>query len=131
MDERPRRTHAVGMDRIQILIVDDDERFCALARRLIKAAGHDVVGTAATGSAALEALKRQRPDVVLLDVQLPDASGLAIAHDIAEADGGVRVVLTSTDPTLVDEAALARSRAAAFVPKDELGVSPLRTLLDP
>jgi DNA-binding NarL/FixJ family response regulator len=131
MDERSRAAHAVGMDRVRVLIVDDDERFRALARRMVTAAGYDVVGTASNGAAAIEALATLRPDAVLLDVQLPDASGTAIARQISEGDGDVRVVLTSTDPALVDDAALAGSGAAAFVPKDQLAASMLRSLIEP
>jgi CheY-like chemotaxis protein len=131
MDERSRAAHAVGMDRVRVLIVDDDERFRALARHMLGAAGYDVVGTAANGAAAIRALATLRPDAVLLDVQLPDASGIAIARQISEAEGGVRVVLTSTDSALVDDAVLAGSGAAAFVPKDQLAVSMLRSLIEP
>ena len=120
-----------GVDRVRVLIVDDDERFCALAWRMVGAAGYDVVGTAANGAAAIRALATLRPDAVLLDVQLPDASGVAIARQIGEVDGDVRVVLTSTDSTLVDDAVLAGSGAAAFVPKDQLAVSMLRSLIEP
>ena len=120
-----------GVDRVRVLIVDDDERFRALAQRMVAAAGYDVVGTVANGAAAMRALATLRPDAVLLDVQLPDASGVAIARQISDAGGDVRVVLTSTDSTLVDDAALAGSGAAAFVPKDQLAVSVLRSLIGP
>ena len=120
-----------GVDRVRVLIIDDDERFRALAQRMVGAAGYDVVGTAANGAAAMRALATLRPDAVLLDVQLPDASGVAIARQISDAGGDVRVVLTSTDSTLVDDAALAGSGAAAFVPKDQLAVSVLRSLIEP
>ena len=61
----------------------------------------------------------------LVDVQLPDTDGLALAQALAEADSGLRTILTSTDRTLVPAAALAASPALAFVPKDELGVANL------
>jgi CheY-like chemotaxis protein len=131
MDERSRAAHAVGMDRVRVLIVDDDERFQALARRMLDAAGYDVVASAANGAAAMRALATLRPDAVLLDVQLPDASGIAIARRISDGGGDVRIVLTSTDSTLVDDAVLARSGAAAFVPKDQLAVSMLRSVIEP
>jgi len=131
MDERSRAAHAVGMDRVRVLIVDDDERFQALARRMLDAAGYDVVASAANGAAAMRALATLCPDAVLLDVQLPDASGIAIARQISDGGGDVRIVLTSTDSTLVDDAVLARSGAAAFVPKDQLAVSMLRSVIEP
>ena len=59
-----------------VLIVDDNARFRARARRWLEAAGYTVVAEAADGASALEAAARHRPEVVLLDIGLPDMSGL-------------------------------------------------------
>jgi DNA-binding NarL/FixJ family response regulator len=104
----------------RVLIVDDDPQFRALARVLLHAAGHTVVAEAADGAHALAALRRVRPDAALVDVQLPDTNGLELARALAGSDSGLRILLTSTDPTLVTSTALADSPALAFVPKDEL-----------
>ena len=58
-----------------VLIVDDHDGFRAGARALLEADGFEVLGEAADGSAALEAVRRLRPEVVLLDVQLPGTDG--------------------------------------------------------
>ncbi len=58
-------------------------------------------------------------------MQLPDVDGLALARTLTEGHNGLRIVLTSTDPTLVPAAALADSPALAFVPKDQLAVTDL------
>jgi CheY-like chemotaxis protein len=113
----------------RILIVDDDPRFRALARTLLGRLGYVIVAEAADGAKALVAARRVRPDAALVDVQLPDIDGLALAQRLHEADGGLRILLTSTDPTLVAPAALADSGAVAFVPKDKLAVTDLAPLL--
>jgi CheY-like chemotaxis protein len=115
--------------RRRILIVDDDPRFRALARALLHAAGHAVVAEAADGAQALAALRRERPDAALVDVQLPETNGLELARALAASDNNLRIILTSADPTLVPPAALKESRALAFVPKDELAITDLAPLL--
>jgi DNA-binding response OmpR family regulator len=111
--------------RTRVLIVDDDPRVRALARALLQAAGYAVAAEAADGAQALAAVRRVRPDAAIVDVQLPDTDGLALARTLVDSDSGLRIVLTSTDPTLVSVAALAESPAVAFVPKDELAITDL------
>jgi CheY-like chemotaxis protein len=113
----------------RILIVDDDPRFRALARTLLEAAGYAIAAEAANAVEALAATGRDLPDAALVDVQLPDADGLALARALAR-DRDLRIILTSTDPTLVPMAALAESPALAFVPKDKLAVTDLARWLD-
>jgi CheY-like chemotaxis protein len=115
--------------RARILIVDDDPRFRALARRLLEAAGHAVVAEAADGPQALAALRQERPDTALVDVQLPDTNGLELARVLAATDNNLRIVMTSADQTLVPPAALKESAASAFVPKHELASTDLAPLL--
>jgi DNA-binding NarL/FixJ family response regulator len=116
--------------RTRVLIVDDDARFRALARTLLEASGYTVAGEAGDGEQALDAIRRLRPDAALVDVQLPDTNGVTLARQLVDGNRGLRIILTSTDPTLVTPAALAESGALAFVPKDELAVTDLATWLD-
>lgn len=102
-----------------ILIVDDDQRFRGIARRLLESEGFDVVGEAHDGETALEAARELEPDVVLLDVQLPGIDGLQVAERLAE-QGGPAVVLTSTRDESDFGPQLQESGARGFVPKDEL-----------
>src|ERR671914_2325747 len=80
-----------------VLIVDDHPSFRASARMLLESEGFDVVGEAEDGEGALVAVRELRPDVVLLDVQLPDIDGPEVAARLAGADGLCpAVVLTSS-----------------------------------
>ena len=78
-----------------VLIVDDHKVFRASARALLQAGGFDVIGEAAGGMEAIEAVSTLRPDVVVLDIQLPDLDGLAVAQRLAEAPDPPAVVLVS------------------------------------
>jgi DNA-binding NarL/FixJ family response regulator len=112
----------------RVLIVDDHARFRALARRTLQADGYEVVGEAPDGAAALAAVAALHPDLVLLDVGLPDVSGLDLARALT-AGGGPDVVLVSTRDA-EDYAQLARHHGAlGFVPKSELSGEALRALL--
>jgi CheY-like chemotaxis protein len=113
----------------RILIVDDDACFRALARTLLEASGYTIAAEAAGGAQALAAAARVGPEAALIDVQLPDIDGLALARRLHQTDVNLRIVLTSTDPTLVAPAALAQSGAVAFVPKDKLAITDLAPLL--
>ena len=78
-----------------VLIVDDHPSFRATARVLLEAEGFDVVGEAEDGGSALERARELRPEIVLLDVQLPDIDGFEVASRLT-GDGGPRVVLVSS-----------------------------------
>lgn len=80
----------------RVLIVDDHSTFRRAATRLLLAEGFDVVGSAADGSSALTMTADLQPDLLLLDVQLPDISGFEVARRVAAADGSTAIVLIST-----------------------------------
>jgi DNA-binding NarL/FixJ family response regulator len=110
-----------------VLIVDDHAGFRAGARALLTADGFDVVGEAADGEAALEAVRRLRPEVVLLDIQLPGLDGFEVAERLA---GGPAVVLISSRGPEAFRRRLARSPARGFIAKAELSGPCLASLLD-
>lgn len=103
----------------RVLIVDDHPAFRAAARRLLEAAGYDVVGEAGDGASAVAAARALRPDVVLLDVQLPDFDGFEVAERLA-AELGPAVILTSSRDWSDYGRPLARTPVRGFVPKAEL-----------
>jgi DNA-binding NarL/FixJ family response regulator len=104
----------------RILIVDDHQGFRASARRMLEAGGFEVVGEAGDGAAAVSAARDLLPDLVLLDVQLPDANGVDLAGRLTEDGSGPAVILTSSRPADQLGPELAASGALGFIPKDEL-----------
>jgi DNA-binding NarL/FixJ family response regulator len=104
----------------RVLIVDDHAPFRSLARRLLVAGGFQVVGEAADGADALSAARDLAPDVVLLDVQLPDTDGFAVAETLAARQGAPIVVLVSSRARLDYGSRVDASRARGFIAKAEL-----------
>ncbi|HEV2070883.1 MAG TPA: response regulator [Acidimicrobiales bacterium] len=104
------------------IVVDDQPAFCCVARDLLGAAGFDVVGEAGDAAGARAAVERLRPDVVLLDVRLPDGSGVDVARGLRDTASSTLVILTST----ADYTAEARNCGVAFIPKIELTVEALQ-----
>jgi DNA-binding NarL/FixJ family response regulator len=115
--------------RTSVLLVDDNAGFRSRARRLLEADGFVVVAEAADGAAALEAARRHRPALVLLDVHLPDTSGLDVAERLTGEPASPAVVLTSTYDRSDFGGRIARCGAAGFVPKAELSGEALSELL--
>ncbi len=114
----------------RILIVDDHPSFRATAKTLLLADGFEVVGEAADGRSALEAIRRLRPDLVLLDVQLPDMDGFTVIDELTRMNGEApKVVLTSSHDSTDFGSIVGRCGAAAFVPKAELTGAALRAVL--
>jgi DNA-binding NarL/FixJ family response regulator len=112
-----------------VLIVDDHPSFRASARRMLEAGGYNVVGEAEDGASALAATRELRPEVVLLDVQLPDANGFDLAEEITQGNGSPMVVMTSSRDAEDYADLLVRSAARGFVPKSELTGPALAALL--
>lgn len=112
-----------------VLLVDDNARFRERARRMLEAGGYRVLAEASDGASALECVRSHRPDLVLLDVQLPDMSGVTVAEQLAREPDPPAVVLTS----MLDEADLGERLTHAlvrgFVPKSELSPEAIAALL--
>jgi DNA-binding NarL/FixJ family response regulator len=115
--------------RTTVVVVDDHEAFRESASALLDAEGFAVVGEAADGAAALEAIERLRPDVVLLDIQLPGLDGFAVAELLAAAPDPPRVVLISSRDAAVYGSRLGAAPARGFLPKQELSGAALAALV--
>jgi CheY-like chemotaxis protein len=111
-----------------VLIVDDHAGFRGFARRTLEADGFTVVAEAGDGKAALTAVEGQRPDLVLLDVMLPDIDGFAVAERLAELPAPPLVVLTSSRDALDYGRRLEQSPAIGFIHKDDLSGPALAAL---
>jgi putative two-component system response regulator len=104
--------------RSRVLVVDDTESVRSLFRKLLATDGHDVV-SAADGAAALEAVQRHRPDVVLLDVDMPTMDGLEVCRRL-KADPGTRltpVVMVTGQTDLYDRLRGIEAGADEFLSK--------------
>ncbi len=112
-----------------VLIVDDHPSFRASARLLLEAEGFDVIGEAADGASALEEVMRLMPQVVLLDVQLPDTDGFQVAAAITAHEGHPAIILVSSRDGSDFGPLVARSGARGFVPKAELSGDRVQELL--
>ncbi len=99
------------------------------ARALLEAEGFDVVGEAADGVEAVEAVALLRPDVVLLDIQLPGEDGLAVAERLAAATNPPAVVLISSRDASAYGPRLTATPARGFIPKSGLSGATLAALL--
>jgi DNA-binding NarL/FixJ family response regulator len=112
-----------------VLIVDDHPGFRRLARALLENEGFAVVGEAADGAAAIDAVELLRPSVVLLDVQLPDLDGFEVAERLAEAPDAPPVVLVSTRAARAYGARLETTPARGFLTKAALSCAALAALI--
>jgi DNA-binding NarL/FixJ family response regulator len=104
---------------VTVLIVDDHPTFRHFARRVLEHAGYRVVGEAGDGAEALEAVRLLRPGAVLVDVLLPDCSGLEVASALASRPDPPVVVLTSSRSTFDLGVALRETPSRGFIPKAE------------
>jgi DNA-binding NarL/FixJ family response regulator len=116
------------VDSVRVLTVDDHATFREAARALVAAtAGFETVGEASTGEEGVAAAVRLNPDVVLLDVRLPDMDGYEAARRIARLPAVVIFLLSTADEALIGDTA-ARCGASAFVRKQDLRPHVLREL---
>jgi CheY-like chemotaxis protein len=113
-----------------VLVVDDHPSFRRFARRLLEAAGFAVVEEAEDGATALAAVRELRPDVVLLDLLLPDTTGFELAEVLSSDPTGPVVVLTSSRSASDLGYALDRSSARGFIAKRDLTAAAFAALLD-
>jgi len=109
--------------------VDDHRGFRAAARRMLARDGFDVVGEAADGESALAAVGDLRPDVVLLDVQLPGMDGFEVASRLSAGDDPPLIVMTSSRDGADFGPLVEQSGARGFVPKGDLSGPAISAIL--
>jgi CheY-like chemotaxis protein len=112
-----------------VLVVDDNPGFRSRASLLLEAEGYEVIGEAADGHSALRAVQELKPDVVLLDVQLPDIDGIEVASQLTANGSGPAVVLTSSRDLADLGPVRDRCNVRGFIPKAELSGAALEALL--
>jgi len=114
---------------VTVLIVDDHPSFRASARTLLEAEGFSVVGEAENGAAALVSARELQPDLVLLDVQLPDLDGFKVAELLAKLENPPFVVLTSSRDGSDYGSCIDCCGACGFVPKADLSGAAIAALM--
>jgi DNA-binding NarL/FixJ family response regulator len=112
-----------------VLVVDDDPVFRDLARRVLAAEGLVVIAEAGTVARAIAVARAVRPDAALVDVGLPDGTGIALAAHLSALPWRLRIVLTSTDADAATAEDVRRSGAETFVAKQDLPNAPLVQML--
>jgi DNA-binding NarL/FixJ family response regulator len=113
-----------------ILIVDDHPGFRAQARALLAVAGYEVVGEAADGASGVRVAKDLSPDVVLLDVQLPDVAGFDIVGQMRRGPGSPAVILISSRDAADYGSRIGRCGAQGFITKAELSARTIEAALE-
>ncbi|MGN6431525.1 MAG: response regulator [Gaiellaceae bacterium] len=110
--------------------MDDHAAFRSAAGALLEAEGFRVVGEAADGASALEAARELRPDVVLLDVQLPDLNGFDVAEQLAADEETMPlIVFISSRRVSAFRWRLAANPGWRFIAKSDLSGDALATTL--
>jgi len=114
---------------VRVFAVDDQRPFREAARRVVDAtAGFAWAGEAGSGEEAVTLVRERAPDIVIMDVRMPDMDGIEAARLLAAACPEVTVLLVSAEPLASPAADLLRSRAAAFSSKQNFGPALLRLL---
>ncbi len=112
-----------------VLIVDDNASFRAAVRAVLETGGYTVAGEAGSGAAAVTLAARVRPDVVLLDIGLPDIDGFTVCRDLRVAVPAAVIVLCSVRDADQYGEAIARSPASGFLPKSRLSAAELSRIV--
>lgn len=113
----------------RVVVVDDHASFRSMARQVLAADGFLVVGEASGGGEAIRTCGEMRPDLVLLDVQLPDIDGFAVAAALTAGVDPPAVVLVSSRSRLDYGSRIEECGARGFVAKAELSGEAVRRLL--
>jgi DNA-binding NarL/FixJ family response regulator len=111
-----------------VLIVDDHSGFRRWARAFLGAEGYDIVGEAADGWTAVHEIARLRPDVVLLDIHLPDIDGFQVARMVRENERQSIVLISSRDAEEFGDQIRA-SGSRGFLAKADLSALTLEAII--
>src|SRR5262245_23011890 len=114
---------------LRVLVVDDHPSFRGSARALLTAEGFDVVGEAADGEGALSLAPELEPDLVLLDIQLPDIDGFKVASRLLARDPLLRIVFISSRDSCDYGDSIKESGARGFLSKADLSREALEEIL--
>jgi DNA-binding NarL/FixJ family response regulator len=121
----------VRSNRVRVVIADDQRLFAeALEAILSTDARISVVGRATDGRAAVDLAREHRPDIVLMDIEMPVMDGIEAAEAIREAVPDTRVIVLSGSAATQDVSRARLAGAAAYVTKDQIAGDLVRAILD-
>ena len=114
---------------MDVVIADDHPQFRSATRLMLESAGYDVIGEASDAEEAVAECHRLHPDLLILDVQLPDYDGFAVADELSHDTDAPTIVLVSNREasdygTLIDDA-----KIAGFISKIDFSEPALRALI--
>ena len=112
-----RRLSNMNKRRISIVIADDNDMMRSILRGMLRNQEYDVVGEARNGSVAVEVVGRLKPDIVCMDVMMPEKNGIAALTEIKAAQPNIEIIMvtSSSDPETVQESIL--NGASGFIIK--------------
>jgi DNA-binding NarL/FixJ family response regulator len=113
---------------LRCVIVDDNSLFLEGAAELLRREGMDVVGVASSSAAAIRLVTELRPDVTLVDIDLGDEDGFALAQQLASASSNVILVSTHAEEDLAQ--LIERSPALGFIAKARLSAQAIHDTLE-
>ena len=116
--------------KLRSLIVDDSEAFLASARRLLESQGLEIVAIATTSAEALDLAGELSPDLALIDVELGEEDGFALAEELRSRFPAARVIMISSYDRDEMQDLTAAGSAVAFLQKSRLSGDAIRALLD-
>ena len=117
--------------RHSVLLVDDQETFREIARGQLGAdESFLIIGEAADGTGAIELTDQLNPSVIVMDIQMPDMSGIEAARQILKQNPSVRIVLTSMGDDMEYGPLALEIGACGFIPKRDLSPSAVHKLID-
>lgn len=129
---RARATRAIlRVVPLRCLIVDDNAEFLAAARAILEGRDFTIVGQASSAAEALHWAEEVDPDLVLLDIDLGNDNGFAVARQLAKRarNAKPRLILISAHPEDDFADLIAESPALGFIPKSELSPAKVAWLL--
>jgi DNA-binding NarL/FixJ family response regulator len=114
----------------RVLLVDDHPSFRRCAGRLLRSEGFEVVGEAADGASAVALAGKLEPELVLLDIQLPDMDGFEVISRLLADDPELVVVLVSSRDRAAYGKRIEASGARGFIAKADLSGPTLERVLE-
>ena len=115
---------------LKVLIVDDHPTFRSFAKNLLESEGFEVIGESEDGASAVDSIADLEPDLVLLDVQLPDLTGFEVAQKLRDQGVETPIVLTSSRDASAYGDQVETSPTIGFIPKADLSGDAIKRLLE-